>query len=258
MESTLQKILEALKISPQSKTRPPKSGLIWAWKDWEKSRQKPSDIFKRVHSVSTKSTQIMACLNGHKVSFLYMTEKGFTWVNKFRSVDKKFDRTIEKLWFSMSTVICISSNEWVEIQSEWRFKRINVYFQQLSPRPYQYFTSITSKAEIVNSYVYTVILAWKLLWSYLLTYGKSVLLYFYNKKARDSYINLSFTPHYNTLEFLLRLLNHDQNIKILQMVFISSIFFIHYTYESSIEIFLSAFCITIECQPFSTKMCERF
>lgn len=143
--------------------------------------------------------------------------------------------------------IYISSNGKVEIQSEWRFKRINVHFQQHPSRWYQSFTSSPGKTDIGNSYDYTVILAWKVLWSYLLAYGKSALLYFYHDEARDSYINSSSIPYHNTLELTPWLINHNPNSNILQMVFISSHSFIHYTNESDSDIFHSAFYITIEC-----------
>lgn len=70
---------------------------------------------------------------------------------------------------------------------------------------------------------------------------------FYHNEARDSYTNSSSIPYHNTLELIPWLINHNQNSNILQMVFISSHSFIHYTNESDSDIFRPAFYINIEC-----------
>lgn len=121
----------------------------------------------------------------------------------FRSVDKIFDRTIKE----------------VVIQHVYHYIYISVLMRSL-----KFKVSEGSKGSMPISngvppgYIsislpllvrlkqwtndYKVILAWKLLWSYLLTSGKIVFLFFNHKKTRDFYLNFKAICQYIVFEFL--------------------------------------------------------
>lgn len=130
-------------------------------------------------SLSTESIQIIECLND-KVFFLYYVQKNISPGSKmFMSVDKVFDRTIKEV---------VIPHVYHYIYLSFLMSGLKFKVSEGSKGSMSIFNGVPPGYVNISLPLlirlkqwtndYKGILAWKLLWSYLLTCGKSVLGFF--------------------------------------------------------------------------------